>query len=62
MMYWMERQRPICPPRKVRTGPLPRVPDEAFAGPVTLERRVLPGLLLAAVAGLFVVQIVLHMG
>ena len=61
MISWMEREMPICPPRRVRTGPLPRVPDAALAGPSTLERRVLPGLLLAAVGGLFVVQLVLHL-
>ncbi len=42
--------------RKIRTGPLPRVPDGALAGATWFERRGLPLVLLAGVLGLFAVQ------
>lgn len=47
--------------RKVRTGPLPRVPEHAFEGVTWFERRGLPLLLLLGVVGLFVVQAVLRL-
>lgn len=44
---------------RVRTGPLPRVPEQALVGARTLETRALPGLFFGAFVTLVVVQILL---
>ena len=46
--------------RRIRTGPLPRLPDNALSDPITLEHRVLPLVLLLGFGGLIAIQIVLR--
>lgn len=44
---------------KIRTGRLARLPQRAVSDPITFERRVLPVLVVAAFAGLLLIQLVL---
>lgn len=45
--------------RRVRTGPLPRLPSSALAGARTMESVTLPGVILLAFAALATIQFVL---
>jgi hypothetical protein len=45
--------------RRIRTGPLPKLPEYALAGPDTLESRALPSLFIGAFATLVLIQIFL---
>jgi hypothetical protein len=46
---------------RIKTGPLPRLPEEALGGLKTLETRALPGVFLAAFVALVAVQIFLRL-
>lgn len=45
--------------RRVKTGPLPRLPGQALGGARTLETRTLPGLFFGAFVTLVLVQLLL---
>ena len=45
--------------RRLKTQPLPKLPQGAFEGPRTLETRAIPGLLLMAFVVLLVIQFLL---
>jgi hypothetical protein len=47
--------------RRIRTGPLPRLPEHALDGARTLEARALPMLFMAAFVALVIVQLVLRL-
>ena len=47
--------------RRIRTGPLPRLPDSALADPNAFEHRVLPLALLLSFGVLIAIQIVLRL-
>ncbi|MCH9683440.1 MAG: hypothetical protein K0V04_18530 [Deltaproteobacteria bacterium] len=45
--------------RRVRTGPLPRLPSSALSGARTMESVTLPGAILLAFAALATIQLVI---
>lgn len=45
---------------RIKTGPLPKLPEHALGGVKTLEARALPGLFLAAFVALVVIQILIR--
>lgn len=45
--------------RRVRTGPMPRLPSSALSGARTMESVTLPGVILLAFAALAVIQLAL---
>lgn len=46
--------------RRIKTGPLPKLPEHALGGLKTLETRALPGLFLGAFVALVVIQVLLR--
>lgn len=46
----------IASRKRIRTGPLPSLPAEAFVGPRTLESRLLPGVVVVVFVALLAIQ------
>lgn len=49
----------IGPGRRVRTGPMPRLPSSALSGARTMESVTLPGVIILALASLASIQVFL---
>ena len=45
---------------RIKTGPLPKLPEDSLGSVRTLEARALPGVFLAAFVGLVVIQVLLR--